>query len=180
MEGDNQNAEWYYVGHYGQLGPLTLQQMAELSSDGVIDTETYVWRPGMADWLQAGVVPALGFERPAEQPPPPPTPGTRTLTPQTTATRLQSPYGSAQLPYGSSEFQYRPVSVSKSDKSRVIAGLLNALPGFGRFYLGYVAHGILQFFTSMCGIGLIWSWIDGLYILAGGVKYDGYGRELSE
>ena len=69
----------------------------------------------------------------------------------------------------------------KSDKNRIAAGLLNFLPGFGRFYLGYLAHGILQFITAWClGVGFIWAWIDAIYILSGGVKEDGYGRPLED
>ncbi len=81
---------------------------------------------------------------------------------------------------------YSPVNlgnysvVPKSDKSRIAAGILNLLPGFGRFYLGYAAHGVLQLMTSFCGVGLIWSWLDGLYIMVGGAKYDGYGRVIDD
>ena len=70
--------------------------------------------------------------------------------------------------------------IPKSDKSRVTAGLLNFLPGFGRFYLGYSAHGALQLITSFCVVGYIWSALDAVYILSGGVKYDGYGRVLDD
>ena len=73
------------------------------------------------------------------------------------------------------------IAAPLSDKNRTVAGLLNFLPGFGRFYLGYAAHGALQLFTAMmCGVGFIWSIIDGIYILAGGVKFDGYGRRLED
>jgi TM2 domain-containing membrane protein YozV len=70
--------------------------------------------------------------------------------------------------------------IVRSDRSRAIAGLLQVIPGVGRMYLGYWAHGVLQLVFTMCGIGLFWSWIDGLIILAGGVKLDGYGRRLPE
>src|SRR5579859_2938673 len=39
--------EWYYIGHYGQLGPLTREQIDELVTGGVISRDTYVWRAGM-------------------------------------------------------------------------------------------------------------------------------------
>ena len=67
----------------------------------------------------------------------------------------------------------------RSDKSRVTAGALNFIPGVGRIYLGYSAIGALQIVTFvLCGVGLIWSWIDAVLILAGHVKLDGYGRQL--
>jgi TM2 domain-containing membrane protein YozV len=66
-----------------------------------------------------------------------------------------------------------------SDRNRVIAGLLQLLiPGGGRFYLGYMAHGFLQLITMPCVVGVLWAWIDGIIMLCGGVKLDGYGRRM--
>jgi TM2 domain-containing membrane protein YozV len=66
-----------------------------------------------------------------------------------------------------------------SDKNRVLAGVLNFIPGFGRFYLGYSSIGLLQFMLTPCfGIGWIWSIIDGVGILAGACPEDGYGRQI--
>ena len=70
----------------------------------------------------------------------------------------------------------------QSDRNRVVAGILNLLlPGVGRIYLGYAAHGVLQLVLSFCfGLGYLWSFVDGIIMLSGGVKYDGYGRVLSD
>src|SRR3982750_120850 len=72
-----QTAEWFYIGHYGQLGPLTREQIDELIGGGVIAKDTYVWRTGMSDWLNADRVPELRTEfaiaDPFTMPPPPPT-----------------------------------------------------------------------------------------------------------
>lgn len=186
------SAEWYYVGHYGQLGPLTLANMNELASDGVISEETYVWRPGMPDWQMANLVIELSpnFVKSQLQPPPPPTAQGPRRSPAPAAPTYMDAFGelqplvpqshAAQVPYGTHQWMMSPIALPKSDKNRLAAGFLNVIPGFGRFYLGYVAHGILQLMTSMCGVGLLWSWIDGVYILAGGVKTDGYGRELPD
>jgi hypothetical protein len=67
----------------------------------------------------------------------------------------------------------------KSDKQKIVAALLcwflGAL-GVHRFYLGHTGIGIMQLFTlGGCGI---WTIIDFIMILAGGVK-DVQGRELS-
>jgi TM2 domain-containing membrane protein YozV len=166
--------DWWYVGQYGELGPLTLSQMRGLTEDRVIDSQTYVWREGMADWVPASAMPELKI-RPSGPPPAP-----------TAAPGLPSAQGMAGL----SGFGASPklaavsgweASLPKSDKSRLVAGLLNILPGIGRFYLGYSAHGLLQFFTGWClGIGFIWSFVDGLYILLGGLKFDGFGRRLED
>ena len=175
-------ADWYYVGHYGQLGPLTLGQMIELAGDGVIGADTYVWRNGMADWAAAGAVPelreALGVVQPELVPPgaptnPPPAPV------QAYAPLVPHQPASHSLPAQTS-WQYVQAHAPKSDKNRILAGVLNIVPGIGRLYLGYAAHGIMQLFLAPCLVGFIWSWIDGIFILAGGVKLDGYGQRLED
>lgn len=162
-------AEWYYVGNYGQLGPLALDQMKELIEDGVIDRETYVWRAGMGDWRKAIDVTELAgsFGSVSSTPPPFGSPSYG-LAPQAVST--------PSLHYGG-----WMEAVAVSDKKRVNAAILSLIPGFGRFYLGYAAHGALQLLTAfLCGIGFIWSWVDGLIMLMGGIKYDGYGRVLKD
>lgn len=72
---------------------------------------------------------------------------------------------------------------SYSDKSRVTAGLLGIFAGcfgLGRIYLGYTGLGIAQILVTMItfGIGSIWGFIDGIVILAGGVKKDGRGYKI--
>ncbi|MEU8000500.1 TM2 domain-containing protein [Catellatospora sp. NPDC049111] len=89
-----------------------------------------------------------------------------------------------------------------SDKSKVVAGLLQMLPGFllglggiGRLYAGHTTLGILQLGATLvgwasfwCGIFLIlplfiyaavWLWfvIDGIILMAGN-PVDGQGRPL--
>ena len=193
-------ADWYYVGHYGQLGPLTLEQMADLASDGVIDRETYVWKGGMSDWVKASTVrdliphlgqmeltpPAFGSS-PSMGLQPPPSPGMGQGNPPHIGVALSQTYAQQQLgpsPFvGLSTAQYgfymNPISAPRSDKSRVAAAILGLIiPGGGRFYLGYAAHGALQLILAFCGIGMVWSWVDSIFILCGGIKYDGYGRTL--
>ncbi|MCW5937715.1 MAG: DUF4339 domain-containing protein [Fimbriimonadaceae bacterium] len=188
---EHSGTEWFYVGHYGQLGPLTLEQMEELSRDGVIGTDTYVWRPGLSDWSPAEQVAELRrvLKEGEAEATPPPVPSSRPGAPLERGREFSPP--TLPVPPSPARFEYTafrtqkdwlasPGAVPKSDKSRVVAGLLNLIPGIGRFYLGYAAHGSLQLFASMCGVGLLWSWLDGIFILAGGVKYDGYGRLLDD
>ncbi len=179
MSDQTPSAEWFYVGHYGQLGPLTLEQITDLARDGVITVETFVWRAGMTDWLPAQQITelrALFIQIPtAFNPPPVPTMSSSVPTPPSFQAQNQS------IAMVGAQWQHLEQTAPRSDKSRVTAGLLNLLPGIGRFYLGYAAHGILQLFTAfLCGIGFLWSIIDGIYILMGGVKYDGYGRVLQD
>lgn len=167
-------AEWYYVGHYGQLGPLTFEQMEELVRDGVVERDTYVWRAGMSDWEPAAFHRDLQTYFQAIQPatpPPPPVPAQRHRSAQ------PAPAYGYQQGWGL-------VDVPVSDRKRWIAGVLQLLiPGSGRIYLGYAAQGVIQFILfTPCGLGVGWFWsiIDGIVILAGGLKLDGYGRKLVE
>jgi TM2 domain-containing membrane protein YozV len=97
-------------------------------------------------------------------PPPPPSPGYAGYTqPGLPA----GAYGvSSQAPYG-----LHPVTgIPYSDKSKVVAGLLQIfLPfGIGRFYIGDNRTGVLQLVVTVltCGIGSLWSLIDGIIMLA--------------
>jgi TM2 domain-containing membrane protein YozV len=73
----------------------------------------------------------------------------------------------------------RPVS----DKSKLVAGLLQLLLpfGIGRFYIGDTKTGVLQAIVTVftCGLGHIWSIIDGVLILANGGT-DAQGRVLRD
>jgi hypothetical protein len=172
-------ADWYYIGHYGQLGPLEFEQVEELIQGGVISRDTYVWHHGLADWLAAERVPellnAFKLVDPVLAPPPPPM--SRPMVP---AAPNQRAVGAGLLYLSASSDLSQTYGIVRSDRSRAIAGLLQAFPGVGRMYLGYWAHGVLQLVFAMCGVGILWSWIDGLFILAGWVKLDGYGRRLPE
>lgn len=113
---------------------------------------------------------------------PPPPPGPYGPPPQ---------YGGYQPPYAGGPPQYpagffgvdaygRPLS----DKSKLVAGLLQLFLGtfgIGRFYLGYTGIGVAQLAVSIltCGIGAIWPFIDGIMILVGKVP-DPEGRTLRE
>ena len=72
--------------------------------------------------------------------------------------------------------------VTQAPKSRVAAGLLNIfLPfGVGRFYLGYSSLGVGQLLVTIftCGVGGLWSVIDGIMILTGNPATDAEGRQL--
>jgi TM2 domain-containing membrane protein YozV len=174
-------ADWYYIGHYGQLGPLTFEQVEDLVQGGVIGRETYVWRHGLQDWLPAerctDLVNAFQLIDPIIVPPPPPS----SRTPAVPAPPVRSMAVAGVYLAPNPDYNPAAYGVVRSDRSRAIAGLLQIIPGVGRMYLGYWAHGVLQMVFMMCGgIGLFWSWIDGLIILGGGVKLDGYGRRLPE
>ena len=83
--------------------------------------------------------------------------------------------GVEYAPYGHDAFG-RPLS----DKSRVVAGLLQLLLpiGTGRFYMGDTGTGVAQLLlTLLCGVGVIWAFIDGIVILAAGAT-DPQGRRL--
>ncbi len=81
----------------------------------------------------------------------------------------------AASPYGVDPMTGMPFS----DKSKVVAGLLNIfLFGAGRLYTGHIGLGIAQILTTVfCGVGYIWALIDGIMMLMGKVP-DAQGRPL--
>lgn len=161
-------AEWYYQGRYGQIGPITEDQLAELIQIGGIDRATYVWAEPMEDWQPASSIPSLKAQFPSG-PPAPPAPPAPPSFDQTAAARPQSVVGN----------NYYPDQTVRSDKSRIIAAVLSLVPGFGRFYLGYYLIGILQLVLFPFGIGIIWSWLDALLIFFGNLKVDAQGLRLT-
>lgn len=69
-----------------------------------------------------------------------------------------------------------PAPAGQSDRLRVAAGVLQImLPfGIGRFYTGHTNIAVAQLLTSFVLVGVIWSFIDGIIILAsGGTDVDG-------
>lgn len=178
-------ADWHYIGHYGQLGPLTREQIEELIEGGVIARDTYVWRVGMTTWIHAEKVPELAtvFRANGMQEPPP-MPSASSMTGHQVATPPVpgNPFGRVEPPFPQPTVGQMPsFHITKSDKSRTVGGIIQLLiPGVGRMYMGYWAVGVLQLVLSMCFVGWVWSVIDGIIILTGGVRIDGYGRELNE
>ena len=103
-------------------------------------------------------------------------------------------YADPAAPYGRHPVTGEPLS----DKSKVVAGLLQLLGvlgflGFGRIYIGQVGLGIGQLLIGLfggiiiglltCGIGflipVIWAIIDAILIFTGNVR-DNYGRPLRD
>ncbi|MCX5171069.1 TM2 domain-containing protein [Streptomyces antibioticus] len=82
--------------------------------------------------------------------------------------------GDPQAPYG-----YDPLGRPYSDKSKVVAGVLQltlGTLGVGRFYIGHVGIGLAQLFT--CGGLGIWALIDGIMMLVSDSTTDSDGRVL--
>ena len=172
-------ADWYYIGHYGQLGPLTREQIDDLVLGGVIVRETYVWHTGLGDWLSAERVPELkdAFVQADPYAAPPPTPAMHRPQPPvaTGMSGAPAPSYAPATTMGSDVYFSAPVS----DKSPTLGGILNIfLPGVGRMYLGYLAYGLLQLLLAFCLVGVLWSVVDGFVILGGGLRLDGYGRRF--
>ena len=112
--------------------------------------------------------------QPYGAPPPPPPPPAQPAPGYAGYTQPGLPAGaygvSSQAPYG-----LHPVTgIPYSDKSKIIAGLLQILLpfGIGRFYIGDTKTGVIQLIVTIvtCGIGSLWSVIDGIIILAGDSK----------
>ncbi len=93
-----------------------------------------------------------------------------------------APYGGA--PYGGAGYAVDAYGRPLSDKSKLVAGLLQIFLGsfgVGRFYLGYTTIGALQIAATWltCGVGGLWPLIDGVLIIAGKVP-DVDGRTLRD
>jgi TM2 domain-containing membrane protein YozV len=92
-------------------------------------------------------------------------------------------YGDPSAPYGRHPLTGEPLS----DKSKIVAGLLQliglfGLVGIGRIYLGYTGLGIAQLVVGLvtCGIGaVVWGIIDAVLIFTDKVR-DPEGRPLRE
>jgi len=114
-------------------------------------------QPGYG-YPQQGPQPGYGYPQgPAGYPAPP---GTYT--------------GDPAAPYG-----YDPLGRPYSDKSKVVAGVLQLFLGYlgvGRFYTGHTGLGLAQLFT--CGGCGGWALIDAIMLLASNDQTDAQGRVL--
>ncbi|MBS1706898.1 MAG: DUF4339 domain-containing protein [Armatimonadetes bacterium] len=181
----HKQAEWFYVGTYGQLGPLTLDQIQELVRDRVVEPETYVWKSTFSTWVMARNAPELApsFSGLSQDLLPPPLPGQSPppmVSPPTPSPMMPAPH--LNRPLMANPQMYALQYLPRSDRSRIAGGILQLLvPGIGRIYLGYYGIGFLQLvLVLMCGIGYIWSLIDGIAILCGTTRIDGFGRALPD
>ncbi len=160
-------SDWYYQGQYGQVGPITTDQVKELADLGGITGTTYMWRDGLADWIRAVQIPEVKSMLPVL----PPAPPSFDPAPPPSFSAFSSPQ--PHFP------QDQLASPFRSRKSRFLAAILNLMiPGVGRLYLGYLEVGLLQFCLAFVGVGIFWSWFDGITMLFGAVKFDGEGKVL--
>ena len=102
--------------------------------------------------------------------------------------------GGQQYPPPQQGYQQYPPGAFRGGepKSRVAAGLMGILLGYlgiHRFYLGYVAIGIIQLLLGLLGFftcGLtsaaawLWGLIEGICILTGAISQDARGIPLKE
>ncbi|BAX92423.1 TM2 domain-containing protein [Mycobacterium shigaense] len=117
---------------------------------------------------------------PAEPGPQSPPPGYPPQNPPYPQYPAAGPHFDPSAPYGRHPVTGQPYS----DKSKLTAGLLELLAlvgigGIGRFYIGDTGIGVAQLLTGLCGVGLIWSIVDGVLILVGNVN-DPQGRPLRD
>ncbi|MHA3021110.1 NINE protein [Mycobacterium sp. BMJ-28] len=121
---------------------------------------------------------------PGSFPPPPPTPPPgQGYPPPYPPPAYPGAYYDPTAPYGRHPLTGEPYS----DKSKVVAGLLQllglfGLAGIGRIYLGYTGLGIAQLLVGLitCGLGaVIWGIIDAVLLLTDKVR-DPQGRPLRD
>src|SRR6185295_14964934 len=133
--------------------------------------------------------PQFGGNEYGSQPPPPPQqqpgypPQQGYPPPYPPAGQYPPAYMDPAAPYGRHPLTGEPFS----DKSKVVAGLLQllglfGLVGIGRIYLGYTGLGIAQLVVGLitCGIGaIVWGIVDAVLILTDKVR-DPEGRPLRD
>lgn len=108
-----------------------------------------------------------GYPPPGYPPPGYPPPGGYVPPPGTYTGDPNAPYG------------YDPFGRPYSDKSKIVAGILQlalGTLGVGRFYIGHIGLGLAQLFT--CGGLGIWALIDGIVLLTNSHQTDSDGRVL--
>ena len=124
-----------------------------------------------------------GTPPPGYQPPqPPPPPGYPPYHPQGPSAPLGGYYDPA-APFGRHPVTGEPLS----DKSKVVAGLLQLIGlfgvvGIGRIYLGYIGLGVAQLCVGIvtCGLGaVVWGVVDAVLLLTDKVR-DPEGRPLRD
>lgn len=140
------------LGEHFAAGRLPMHEY-ESRTGKAIQAETRGELRGLFDDLPA---PHPGFMAPPAPPPAPPPPAPL-MVPMHPPTTL----------------------VGYSDKSRIAAGVLQIVfPfGVGRFYTGHIGIAVAQLLLVFVGVGVIWSMIDGIILLASGGT-DRYGRPL--
>jgi len=133
--------------------------------------------------------PQFGGNEYGSQPPPPPQqqpgypPQQGYPPPYPPAGQYPPAYMDPAAPYGRHPLTGEPFS----DKSKVVAGLLQllglfGLVGIGRIYLGYTGLGVAQLIVGLvtCGLGaIVWGIIDAILLLTDKVR-DPQGRPLRD
>jgi hypothetical protein len=66
--------QWFYAVGNETRGPLEREALVRLIQEGTLQTNSLVWRDGLAGWTAAGEVPGLLSDAPSG---PPPVPGSR-------------------------------------------------------------------------------------------------------
>jgi TM2 domain-containing membrane protein YozV len=130
---------------------------------------------GREDWTSSAPPPP---QQPSSHPQPPGYP-----PPQYPPPPPVGAYYDPSAPYGRHPLTGEPFS----DKSKLVAGLLQliglfGLVGIGRIYLGFTKLGVAQLLVGVvtCGIGaVIWGIIDAVLILTDKVR-DPQGRPLRD
>ena len=137
--------------------------------------------PPQTGYVQQGgyQAPPPIYQQPGYQPPP--------VNPY----QPYQPYGGPMPPQN----PYMPpmVPLGYSQKSKLAAGIMGILVGiFGvhNFYLGYTGKAVAQLLLTLlgsiitCGLAAvavwIWSLVEGIMILTGGIKVDGHNVPLSD
>ena len=56
-------AEWYYTTNNQQMGPISWDELRQLASTGLLQSNDLVWKEGMVDWVKATTKDGLFSDR---------------------------------------------------------------------------------------------------------------------
>lgn len=62
--------DFYYVASDGKInGPLSVEKLSQLVSQGAVSVDTLIWKSGMTDWQEAGSLPEVTLRLSVTPPP---------------------------------------------------------------------------------------------------------------
>jgi uncharacterized RDD family membrane protein YckC len=158
---------WFYLEDDQQRGPVVDADLAALRRDGKVNSETLVWREGMADWQPLREVQPGADDQPKRPEAPPPL-----AAPSGVAEVVCSQCGglfpaSEVIRYGNAAVcaTCKPIFVQKLKEGANVAGGPLEYAGFWTRFAAYFVDGII---TGIVGM-ILGAVIGGVYGAAGGL-----------
>jgi uncharacterized RDD family membrane protein YckC len=158
---------WYYLENEQQRGPVMEADLETLRRDGKVNSETLVWREGMADWQPLReALPGGGVQPP--QPAAPPPLAAPSGAPEVVCSQCGGVFPASEvIRYGATVVcaACKPLFVQKLKEGANVAGGPMEYAGFWTRFAAYFVDGII---TGIVG-AILGALIGGVYGAAGGL-----------